>query len=84
MREAKSRPVRSRTGQGVHVGAQRDAVLGVGGPDVGEQAGAGQQAHTDARGIEAAGHGLGRARLLAGQLGMGMEVPPDVDELGCE
>ena len=71
-------------GEGVHVGAQRDAVLGVGGTDVGEQAGAGQQAHPDARGIEAAGHGLGRARLLAGQLGMGMEVPPDVDELGCE
>ena len=70
--------------QGVHVGAQRDAVLGVGRADVGEQAGAGQQTHPDARGVEAAGHGLGRARLLAGQLGMGMEVPPDVDELGCE
>ena len=71
-------------GQGVHVGAQGDPVLGVGRPDVGEQAGAGQQAHPDARGIEAAGHGLGRAHLFAGQLGMGMEVPPDVDELGCE
>ena len=71
-------------GQGVHVGAQRHPVLGVRRTDVGEQAGAGQQAHPDARGIEAAGHGLGRARLLAGQLGMGMEVPPDVDELGCE
>ena len=71
-------------GQGVHVGAQGDAVLGVGRTDVGEQAGPGQQAHPDARGIEAAGHGLGRAHLFAGQLGMGMEVPPDVDELCCE
>ncbi len=71
-------------GQGVHVGAQGDAVLGVGRTDVGEQAGPGQQAHPDARGIEAAGHGLGRAHLLAGQLGMGMEIPPDVDELCCE
>ena len=70
--------------QGVHVGTQGDAVLGVGCTDVGEQPGARQQAHADARGIEAAGHGLRRAHLLAGQLGMGMEVPPDVDELGCE
>ena len=62
-------------GQGVHVGAQRHPVLGVRRADVGEQAGAGQQAHPDARGIEAAGHGLGRAHLLARQLGMGMEDP---------
>ena len=71
-------------GQGVHVGPQRDAVLGVGRADVGEQPGAGQQAHPDAGGIEAVGHGLGRAHLFARQLRMGMEVPADVDELGCE
>ena len=71
-------------GQGVHVSAQRHPVLRVRRTDVGQQAGAGQQAHPDARGIEAAGHGLGRARLLVRQLGMGMKIPPDVDELGCE
>ena len=67
--------------QGVDVGPQPHPEDRLGRTDVGDQTGAGQPAQRDAGELEAAREQIGRARLLAGQLGMGVEVPADVDEL---
>ncbi len=68
-------------GQGIEVGAQRDPVCRLLGPEVGEQPRAGQPADGDAGPLETLGDDARRAGLLAGELGVGVQVVPERDEL---
>ena len=82
-RRAKSRPVRSRTGSASMSARRRPGATASGAP-MSASSRCREQADADARRRRGGGPRSGRPRLLAGQLGMGMEVPPDVDQLGCE
>lgn len=70
--------------QGVEVGAQRDPAGRLGRPHVGDDTGPGKAAMAYAGAGQVLADDVGGARLLPGQLRVGVQVAADLDEHGIE
>ena len=87
-RPRSSRPTEGRSARGsgrrVEVGAQGDPVCGFRRSEVDDHAAAVQQGRGQAGGGQPVGDDPAGPRLEAGELGVGVEVPTQTDELGFE